>query len=213
MLSNGKSTRYTTLKRDQAKFKELKTALTKRGRPPEPDFNYCDAYHDEMGEFERSRRQHGEETCYFLSNESIRDLNRFWSIVEKNTCLKPIRQWVLWKRIKADLSVQHLLDNNRVAIPQKWESCRRRFDEVISEILDPKLRALYIYSREGQVGTLRCNFSHPDQLRAAHFQHCVAFMHSRYKCPPARARRNGRQPRSYTFCILTELMFENILAL
>ncbi|KAL3669857.1 hypothetical protein V7S43_005236 [Phytophthora oleae] len=152
MSRSGKCARYTALERSQTKFKELKAALTKRGLPSEPDFQCCKAFiMTKSGDLDRVVDNMEEKHFLFTQTEYPRlsgdriDADRHWkypALVEAKAAN--------WKKIKADLCVQYLLDNKGVTIPQKWENCRQRFEEVVSGNLDPKLRALYIYSGEAQ---------------------------------------------------------------
>ncbi|ETN01047.1 hypothetical protein PPTG_17489 [Phytophthora nicotianae INRA-310] len=50
-----------------------------------------------------------------------------------------------WKEIKAILCVEYLRVNKGLTLPQKWERCRSRFDELISRGDDPSLKALSVY--------------------------------------------------------------------
>ncbi|KAG1702500.1 hypothetical protein DVH05_009450 [Phytophthora capsici] len=131
----GKSARYTALERCQTKFKELKAALTERGLPPTPDFNYCQAF-IMMRSGNLDQVVDNMEENHFLFTQRIGS-GRRWGVHQTYP-----------EDVKADLCVQYLQDNKDVTIPQKWEKCRQRFDEVVSENLDPKVRALYIYSGE-----------------------------------------------------------------
>ncbi|KAK1931164.1 hypothetical protein P3T76_013353 [Phytophthora citrophthora] len=155
MVSAGISARYTALERGQTKFEELKKALTKRGLPPEPDFQYCSAFittksgnlNEVVDNMEEKHFLFTQTKYAQLSGDRIdADHERKHPALTGSYQAKEISQ----NKIKADLCVQYLLDNKRVTIPQKWEKCRQSFDKVVSENLDPKLRALYIYLGEMQ---------------------------------------------------------------
>lgn len=50
-----------------------------------------------------------------------------------------------WKVMKAGVCVEYLRDNKGLTLPQKWNACRPRFEEVISPGEDLGLKALYVY--------------------------------------------------------------------
>ncbi|ETO62538.1 hypothetical protein F444_19565 [Phytophthora nicotianae P1976] len=53
------------------------------------------------------------------------------------------------EKLKAQLCIDFLVESRGIVLPQKWESCRPRFEEVTSLGIEPKLQALYIYSGVG----------------------------------------------------------------
>ncbi|KAG1702499.1 hypothetical protein DVH05_009449 [Phytophthora capsici] len=147
---SGKCARYTDLEKCQTKFKELKEVLTERGLPPRPDFYNCKRFiMTKSGNLDQVVDNMEEKHFLFtqteyqrLSGDSI-NADRRWFVRETYQVNEVVK-----KNIKAGLCVQYLQDNKGVTIPQKWEKCRQRFDEIVSENLDPKVRALYIYSGE-----------------------------------------------------------------
>ncbi|KAG6963519.1 hypothetical protein JG688_00008098 [Phytophthora aleatoria] len=53
------------------------------------------------------------------------------------------------EKLKAELCVDYLGDNRGLVLPQIWEKCRWRFEEVNSSSIEPRLKALYIFSGRG----------------------------------------------------------------
>ncbi|KAG3097182.1 hypothetical protein PI124_g12324 [Phytophthora idaei] len=144
------SVRSTTLVRGNEKFADLAAALKRRGLPFRPDLQYCKAFlTTNSGDVDTVVDNMEEKHFLFTRTEYPRlsgdnfDADRSQCIPD--SCETYTEMEGDWKEIKANLCVEYLRENKGLTLPQKWESCRLRFEEVISRGDDPKLEALYIY--------------------------------------------------------------------